>query len=83
MSSWWIQALQAETLLWRLFHEDDVRVQPAEPLHFRCHCDTDRIARVLAAYGPEEREGLADEDGVIRARCEFCGTVHAIAAAAL
>ncbi|MBN9567958.1 MAG: Hsp33 family molecular chaperone HslO [Alphaproteobacteria bacterium] len=76
-------ALQAETLLWRLFHEDDVRVQPAEPLHFRCHCDTDRIARVLAAYGPEEREGLADEDGVIRARCEFCGTVHAIAAAAL
>ena len=38
----------------------------------------DRIAQVLKAYAPEERAGLADPDGIIRARCEFCGTTHEI-----
>ena len=72
--------LRVEELLWRLFHQDQVRVHAAEPLTFHCACDTSRIARILNACSGEEREGLADEDGVIRARCEFCGTVHAIGA---
>jgi molecular chaperone Hsp33 len=75
--------LPAEKLLWRLFHEDDVRVQPVERVAFRCHCESARIASVLKSYSPAERDGLADPDGVIRARCEFCGTVHAISPADL
>jgi len=71
-------SLPAETLLWRLFHEDEVRVLPAEPIAFRCDCDRERIAAVLDSYSAEERAGLADSDGIIRARCEFCGTVHEI-----
>ena len=70
--------LPAETLLWRLFHDDEVRVHPAESVAFRCDCDTGRIASVLRAYAPSEREDLADPDGVIRARCEFCGRIHEI-----
>ncbi len=70
--------LAAETLLWRLFNEDEVRVQPAVGIAFRCTCDTSRIAAALASYSAEEREGLADADGVIRARCEFCGTSHEV-----
>jgi molecular chaperone Hsp33 len=71
-------ALSAETLLWRLFHEEEVRVLLAEPIVFRCDCDAARIAAVLRTYPPEERAGLADPDGVLRARCEFCGQVHEI-----
>lgn len=75
--------LPAETLLWRLFHEDEVRVHSAEPIAFRCGCETERIASVLRAYSANEREGLADADGIIRAKCEFCGTVHEIGPADL
>ena len=71
-------SLAPETLLWRLFHEDEVRVQPPEPVIFRCDCDATRITQVLKSYAPQEREGLADPDGVIRARCEFCGKTHEI-----
>jgi molecular chaperone Hsp33 len=71
-------SLAPETLLWRLFHEDEVRVQPPEPVIFRCDCDTSRITQILRRYTPDEREGLADPDGVIRARCEFCGKNHEI-----
>jgi molecular chaperone Hsp33 len=73
-------SLPAETLLWRLFHEDEVRVLPAESIAFRCDCDRERIASVLKSYSPKERASLADPDGIIRARCEFCGVVHEIAA---
>ena len=76
-------SLAAEMLLWRLFHEDEVRVHPAERVAFRCDCDTSRIASVLRAYPEAEREGLADADGVVRARCEFCGRAHEISSADL
>ena len=72
-------SLAPETLLWRLFNEDEVRVQPPEPMVFRCDCDADRITTVLKSYAPEERASLADPDGIIRARCEFCGMTHEIA----
>jgi molecular chaperone Hsp33 len=71
-------SLKPETLLWRLFHEDEVRVAPPERVIFRCDCDTARITQILRRYAPEEREGLADPDGIIRARCEFCGKSHEI-----
>jgi molecular chaperone Hsp33 len=71
-------SLAPETLLWRLFHEDEVRVAPPEPVIFRCDCDTGRIVQVLKSYAPEDRGGLADPDGIIRARCEFCGKTHEI-----
>ena len=71
-------SLAPEALLWRLFHEDEVRVQPPERVIFRCDCDTSRITQVLKRYAPEERAGLADPDGVIRAKCEFCGKTHEI-----
>jgi molecular chaperone Hsp33 len=75
--------LAPETLLWRLFHEDEVRVHPPEAVIFRCDCDTARITQVLKSYAPQDREGLADADGVIRARCEFCGKTHEIGPEAL
>jgi molecular chaperone Hsp33 len=72
-------SLSAETLLWRLFNEEEVRVLPAEDIVFRCDCNGERIAAVLRSYSAKEREGLADPDGVLRARCEFCGKVHELA----
>ena len=76
-------SLAPETLLWRLFHDDEVRVQPPEPVIFRCDCDAARITMVLKSYAPEDRAGLADPDGIIRARCEFCGKTHEIGPEAL
>jgi molecular chaperone Hsp33 len=75
--------LAPETLLWRLFHEDEVRVHPPEPIAFRCDCDAARITVILKGYSVQDRAGLADPDGVIRASCEFCGKVHEITPEAL
>jgi molecular chaperone Hsp33 len=75
--------LSAETLLWRLFNQEEVRVLPVEEIAFRCDCSGANIAAALKSYSDEDRAGLADADGVIRAKCEFCGVVHEIDVAAL
>jgi len=68
--------LSAESVLWRLFHEDEVRVHTALPLEFRCTCSADRVMTVLKSYPAEDVSSLADPDNVVRARCEFCGTSY-------
>jgi molecular chaperone Hsp33 len=75
--------MAAESVLWRLFHEDEVRVFPSLKLHFQCSCEAERVRAVLQSYAPEELADLPDPDGIIRSRCEFCGHVYAFPLAAL
>jgi molecular chaperone Hsp33 len=69
--------VEAERLLYRLFHEDGVRVFDVQPMAFGCRCSADRVASVLMQYPESEVASLADDDGLIRAKCEFCSTVYA------
>ena len=71
--------VEAERLLYRLYHEDGVRVFDVVPLAFACRCDADRVSAVLRQYPPAELQGLAEKDGLIRATCEFCSTTYAFA----
>lgn len=75
--------ISAETVLWRLFHDEEVRLRPHVPLRFQCTCEPERVSAVLKSWPPEELRDLPDPDGVIRTRCEFCGTVYEFPLAAL
>ncbi len=63
--------LHSNALLYRLFHEEGVRV--FEPVHVRkgCRCDSDKVKRIIASMDEEEIEYMA-QDGRIEMRCEFC-----------
>jgi len=65
-----------ETLLFRLFHEDGVRLEDARALTAECRCSRDRIAGVLTSFTPEERADMVEADGKIRVTCEYCATVY-------
>jgi molecular chaperone Hsp33 len=65
-----------ETLLFRLFHEDGVRLEDARPLKAQCRCSRDRISAVLASFGEAERADMVEADGKIRVTCEYCATVY-------
>lgn len=71
--------VEAERLLFRLYHEDGVRVFETQPLEFGCRCSADRVASVLSQYPESEVHGLAEGDGRIHAKCEFCSTVYRFA----
>ncbi|HZV84947.1 MAG TPA: Hsp33 family molecular chaperone [Brevundimonas sp.] len=65
-----------ETLLFRLFHEDGVRLEDARALVARCRCSRDRIAGVLTSFSVAERADMVELDGKIRVTCEYCATVY-------
>lgn len=67
--------LPADTLLTRLFHEDDPRDLGGNPLRFACSCSRPRVAAMLESLGPEEARA-AVIDGQARVRCEFCGQAY-------
>jgi len=71
--------VSAETLLWRLFHEDGVRLFEPLALSGFCRCSGDRVAAMLAAFGPEERAEMVEPDGRIKVTCEYCSRVYEVA----
>ncbi|MGE0408159.1 MAG: Hsp33 family molecular chaperone [Amphiplicatus sp.] len=68
-------SLDAETLLYRLYHEDGVRVFGASPVRARCSCNAQKIAAVLGRYSKDDLAEMV-ENGVIRVRCEFCRAAY-------
>jgi molecular chaperone Hsp33 len=66
--------LAPETLLYRLFHEDGVRVSPAVELHAQCRCSRDHIHDFLTQFGPTELADMREVDGTVSVTCEFCST---------
>jgi molecular chaperone Hsp33 len=73
--------LTTETLLFRLFHEDGVRLYPASPLRAACRCSQDRVLGMLRSFPAEEILGMAESDGVIRVTCEYCSRRYEVSPA--
>ena len=72
-------SLLLESLLWRLFNEEDeVRVLAETVLRRGCRCTLEHIRGVLAEFPHEERLEMADENGIIGVDCAFCSTVFPV-----
>ncbi|MBR7621298.1 Hsp33 family molecular chaperone [Phenylobacterium sp. 20VBR1] len=70
--------ISAETLLFRLFHEDGVRVFEAKPLRAFCRCSQDRIESVLTSFSAQERADMVEDDGLIKVTCEYCSSTYSV-----
>ncbi|MEM1396354.1 MAG: Hsp33 family molecular chaperone HslO [Pseudomonadota bacterium] len=64
--------LSSHDLLYRLFHEDGVRVFDAKPVRASCPCNAGKIETVLSQYEQSDLADMADANGVIEVSCEFC-----------
>lgn len=62
----------AETLLYRLFHEDGVRLLAEQVLRFGCTCTQERVEQVLRGLGEDEALAAVEGDSA-SVICEFCG----------
>jgi molecular chaperone Hsp33 len=67
--------LSPRRLLFRLFHEDGVRVFETHPLEARCRCSRERIAGILRSLPQDDVEEMRSEP-VTTVTCEFCNTTY-------
>ncbi|MBB4611768.1 molecular chaperone Hsp33 [Novosphingobium taihuense] len=66
-------ALDLETVVWRLFHEEpEIRAETGASLSRGCRCTADYYRDVLSRFGAEERAEMENEEGLIVVDCAFC-----------
>ncbi|WP_341502764.1 Hsp33 family molecular chaperone HslO [Gallaecimonas sp. GXIMD4217] len=64
--------LDAETILHRLYHQEEVRLFEPQPVRFHCVCSRERCADALVSLGKEEIDHILAEKGKIEMNCEYC-----------
>ncbi|MCF6220871.1 MAG: Hsp33 family molecular chaperone HslO [Robiginitomaculum sp.] len=63
--------LGSERLLYRLFHEQGVRMDTPMDLRAQCSCSRERLLASIKTFEAAQRQDMF-EDGKITASCEFC-----------
>nr|WP_312266009.1 Hsp33 family molecular chaperone HslO [Neisseria sp.] len=65
-------SLDAEELLYRLFHETPPRVFEPEGIEFACTCSRGKVSNMLLLLGGQEVGSIVAEQGSIEIDCDFC-----------
>lgn len=68
--------LSVDQMLFRLFHEDGVRVFDPLDISFGCSCDETRVRNVLSQFDQTEMESMTKPDGDVHVTCEFCSRIY-------
>lgn len=67
-----LSELDAQHVLYRLFHETPPRVFDPESIEFACTCSRGKVSDMLLMLGGEEVGGVVAEQGSIQIDCDFC-----------
>ncbi|MCL1067766.1 Hsp33 family molecular chaperone HslO [Shewanella olleyana] len=68
--------LEAEDILHRLYHQEDVRLFDPVDVSFKCTCSRERSAKALATIEQSEVEEILTEEGKIEMGCEYCPKMY-------
>lgn len=66
--------ISAGTLIYRLFHEDGVRLFEPRTLAKHCPCNRERLLEILARFSQDEQAEM-EKDGKIGMTCEYCNVL--------
>ncbi|MEM0910883.1 MAG: Hsp33 family molecular chaperone HslO [Pseudomonadota bacterium] len=71
-----ILTLSNEALLFRLFHQDSVRILDVNAVEYACDCSLARTAQALQHVDKKQLETILKEDGVVKMDCHYCDAVY-------
>lgn len=67
--------LDNETILTRLFHDDEIKLFEQELVQFKCQCSIERMKKMLLSIGCDEVIATAGDKKIFDITCDFCGKV--------
>lgn len=68
--------LDCETVLHRLFHQEQLRIFDAQPIQFKCNCSRQKIADTLITLGETELSEIFQQQSQVEVDCQFCGAQY-------
>ncbi|MGX9461393.1 Hsp33 family molecular chaperone HslO [Shewanella sp. A14] len=68
--------LDAEQVLHRLYHQEEVRLFEPVDVTFKCSCSRERSAAAIKTLPQAEVEAILNEEGKIDMGCEYCTATY-------
>lgn len=68
--------LHSADVLYRLFHEDGVRVYTPVHVHFKCRCSREKVINILKTIPRQDLEEALAKDEKVEITCEFCSEAY-------
>ncbi|MCL1131059.1 Hsp33 family molecular chaperone HslO [Shewanella sairae] len=68
--------LEAEEVLHRLYHEEEVRLYEPVAVTFKCTCSKERSAKAIRTVSKEEIDAIIAELGKVEMGCEYCNSKY-------
>ncbi|MEM8593322.1 MAG: Hsp33 family molecular chaperone HslO [Pseudomonadota bacterium] len=76
MSNDELLSIDDQTMLYRLFHEEEIRLFDVETVRFECGCSKERMEKALISVGQKDVMEMFTEKPSIDMRCELCGSEY-------
>ena len=68
--------LSVQEVLYRLYHQEEVRLFDPQPVSFVCNCSRARCEAAILQIGKAEVDSLLEEQNEIKMDCDYCGTEY-------
>ena len=69
--------LPTEELLYRLYHEEEVRLFDPQEVTYKCSCSEDKCLDAISQIDTAELKSILAEQGEISMTCDYCLTTYA------
>ncbi|MGF1701010.1 Hsp33 family molecular chaperone HslO [Photobacterium makurazakiensis] len=67
-------SLEAQDVLYRLYHQETVQLFDPQAVEFHCGCSRERSASAICSIERSEVERIVAEEGKVSLHCDYCGT---------
>ena len=71
-----IFSLEAEALLYRLYHQEKVSLFEPQAVSYQCGCSSEKCFAAIAQIEASEIEAILAEQGKISMTCDYCQTTY-------
>ncbi len=68
--------LEANELLYRLYHQETVKLFEPQPVEFQCGCSRERSSSAILTVAKEEIYDILKTEGSVILHCDYCGTSY-------
>ena len=74
-----IFSLDSEALLYRLYHQEEVRLFAPQAVSYKCSCSEEKCLSAISQIEPSELENIIAEQGNVSMTCDYCITTYKFA----
>lgn len=71
-----IFSLDSEALLYRLYHQEEVRIFEPQAVSYKCSCSEKKCLGAISQIEPSELENILAEQGNVSMTCDYCMTTY-------